>query len=158
MPFHKTFGVDLGTSMVKIYSCQQDTILTEKNMIAIRNGKQILAAGNDAYEIFEKNPSNVSVITPMTFGKIADINHTEMVLHSLLEKAGAGTVFGNTLYLAVPADLSEIEKRAYYTIGNSNRKNKIYMVDKTIADAVALGIPIKKTKGSMVVNIGAQSC
>ena len=158
MPFHKTFGVDLGTSMVKIYSCQQDTILTEKNMIAIRNGKQILAAGNDAYEIFEKNPSNVSVITPMTFGKIADINHTEMVLHSLLEKAGAGTVFGNTLYLAVPADLSEIEKRAYYTIGNSNRKNKIYMVDKTIADAVALGIPINKTKGSMVVNIGAQSC
>lgn len=110
MPFHKTFGVDLGTSMVKIYSCQQDTILTEKNMIAIRNGKQILATGNDAYEIFEKNPSNVSVITPMTFGKIADINHTEMVLHSLLEKAGAGTVFGNTLYLAVPADLSEDRK------------------------------------------------
>ena len=23
MPFDKTFGVDLGTSMVKIYSCQQ---------------------------------------------------------------------------------------------------------------------------------------
>ncbi len=80
---------------------------------------------NDAaHQIFEKNPSNVSVITPMTFGKIGDINHTEMVLHSLLEKAGAGTVFGNTLYLAVPADLSEIEKRAYYTIGNSSRKNK----------------------------------
>lgn len=31
------------------------------------------------------------------------------------------------------------------------------MVDKTIADAVALGIPINNTKGSMIVNIGAQS-
>lgn len=158
MPFHKTFGVDLGTSMVKIYSDHQDTILAEKNMIAIRNGNQILAVGNEAYEIFEKNPSNVSVITPMAYGKIADINHTEMVLHELLVKAGAGSAFGNTLYLAVPADLSEIEKRAYYTIGNSKRKNKIYMVDKTIADAVALGLPINKTKGSMIVNIGAQSC
>ena len=55
MPLHKTFGVDLGTSTVKIYSQDQDTILTEKNMIAIRNQKQILAVGNEAYGIFEKN-------------------------------------------------------------------------------------------------------
>ncbi|MGN0398928.1 MAG: rod shape-determining protein [Blautia sp.] len=157
MPFHKTFGIDLGTSMVKIYSCQNDTILKEKNMIAIRNESQILASGNDAFEIFEKNPSNVSVITPMAFGKVANVNYTELVLHSLLEKAGAGSVFGNTLYLAVPADLSEIEKRAYYTIGNSKRKNKIYMIEKPIADAVALGIPINHTKGTMIVNMGAQS-
>lgn len=54
MPFHKTFGVDLGTSDVKLYSLEQDTIITEKNMIAVRNQNQILAVGNDAYEIFEK--------------------------------------------------------------------------------------------------------
>ena len=97
------------------------------------------------------------MISPMAFGKIADVTHTEMVLQALLEKSSAGGKFGNTLYLAVPSDLSEIEQRAYYTIGNSNRKNKIYMVNKTIADAVALGIPITHTKGSMIVNIGAQS-
>lgn len=157
MPLHKTFGVDLGTSTVKLYSQEQDAIITERNMIAIRNRNQILAVGNEAYGIFEKNPSNVSVISPMAYGKIADVNHTEMVLQALLGKINAGSVLGNNLYLAVPTDLSEIEQRAYYTIGNSNRKNKIYMVDKTIADAVALGIPINHTKGSMVVNIGAQS-
>ena len=80
MPLHKAFGVDLGSSAVKIYSQHQDTIIAEKNMIAIRNQDQILAVGNDAYEIFEKNPSNVSVISPVLGGKIADINHTEMVL------------------------------------------------------------------------------
>lgn len=157
MPLHKTFGVDLGTSTVKLYSQDQDTIVTEKNMIAIRNQNQILAVGDEAYRIFEKNPSNVSVISPMAYGKIADVTHTEMVLQALLEKINAGGVFANNLYLAVPSDLSEIEQRAYYTIGNSNRKNKIYMVNKTIADAVALGIPINNTKGSMIVNIGAQS-
>ena len=157
MLLHKTFGVDLGTSTVKIYSQDNDTIITEKNMIAIRNQNQILAVGNEAYKIFEKNPSNVSVISPMAYGKIADVNHTEMVLQALLEKINAGGLFNNNLYLAVPSDLAEIEQRAYYTIGNSNRKNKIYMVNKTIADAVALGIPINNTKGSMIVNIGAQS-
>lgn len=157
MLLHKTFGVDLGTSTVKIYSQDNDTIITEKNMIAIRNQNQILAVGNEAYKIFEKNPSNVSVISPMSYGKIADINHAEMVLQALLEKLNAGGLFNNDLYLAVPSDLSEIEQRAYYTIGNSNRKNKIYMVDKIIADAMALGIPINHTKGSMIVNIGAKS-
>lgn len=157
MPLHKAFGVDLGSSMVKIYSQSQDTIIAEKNMIAVRNQNQVLAVGNDAYEIFEKNPSNVSVISPVLGGKIADIHHTEMVLQALLKKADAQALLGCSLYLAIPSDLSEIDKRAYYTIGNSNRKNKVYMVDKTIADAVALGIPILHTKGSMVVNIGAQS-
>ena len=157
MPLHKAFGVDLGSSAVKIYSQHQDTIIAEKNMIAIRNQDQILAVGNDAYEIFEKNPSNVSVISPVLGGKIADINHTEMVLKALLEKTDAQALLGYSLYLAIPSDLSEIDRRAYYTIGNSNRKNKIYMVDKTIADAVALGIPILHTKGTMIVNMGAQS-
>lgn len=54
MLLHKTFGVDLGTSTVKIYSQDNDTIITEKNMIAIRNQNQILAVGNEAYKIFEK--------------------------------------------------------------------------------------------------------
>lgn len=157
MPLHRTFGVDLGTSTVKIYSQDQDTIITEKNMIAIRGRNQVLAVGNQAYGIYEKNPKNVSVISPMAYGKIADITHMEMILQALLKSISGESVLSNNLYLAVPADISEIEQRAYYTIGNSNRKSKVYIVNKTIADAVALGIPINNTKGSMIVNIGAQS-
>ena len=157
MPLHKAFGVDLGSSSMKIYAQEQDTIITEKNMIAIRDQDQVLAVGNKAYEIFEKNPSNVSVISPVLCGKIADINCTEMVLKALLENINAGTLLGHILYLTIPSDLSEIDRSAYYTIENSNRKNKVYMVDKTIADAVGLGIPILHTKGTMIVDIGAQS-
>ena len=78
----------------------------------------------------------------MAYGKIADVNHTEMVLQALLDKINAGSVFSNSLYLAVPSDLSEIEQRAYYTIGNSNRKNKIYMVTKPSPMRWPLGFPL----------------
>ena len=66
--------------------------------------------GDDAYEMYEKAPSNIYVESPMSFGKIANINHTEIVLQTLLQRAEHASLLGNTLFLTVPADMSEIEK------------------------------------------------
>ena len=44
----RVYGVDLGTSSVKIYSLSKNKKYMQKNMVAIRNGRQIIAVGNDA--------------------------------------------------------------------------------------------------------------
>ena len=62
------FGIDLGTSEIKIYSLSDDSILIEKNMIAIENKKNVFAYGNSAYEMFEKAPSNIQISHPLTCG------------------------------------------------------------------------------------------
>ena len=72
------YGIDPGSSIVKIYSRQSDEIIKEKNMIAIRNREDILAAGNEAYEMFEKNPANVTVSSPMSGGMIANISYLRL--------------------------------------------------------------------------------
>ena len=41
--------------------------------------------------------------------------------------------------------------------GHWLRKNRVYMVEAPIADAIAMGVDLKNNEGSMVVNIGAQS-
>ena len=153
------YGIDLGSSTVKIYSVKKDEILIEKNMIAIRNGEDVLAVGNDAYEMYEKAPHNIQVTPTMSYGMIANIMNVEIVLHMLLRKINRRIGRKPILYFAVPTDMSEIEKRAYYTIAGLGdlRKSKVFLVEKPIADAVALGIPIMKTKGSMLVNIGGES-
>lgn len=151
------YGIDPGSSIVKIYSRQSDEIIKEKNMIAIRNREDILAAGNEAYEMFEKNPANVTVSSPMSGGMIANISYLEIMLHYLLRRTGRRVGRHPVIYFAVPVDMTEIEKRAYYSVAHSGqlRKSKVLLVEKPIADALALGIPINKTKGSMIVNIGA---
>lgn len=50
------YGIDLGTSNIKIYSLSDDSVMMEKNMIAIENKKNIFAYGNSAYEMYEKPP------------------------------------------------------------------------------------------------------
>ena len=159
MQIHNTYGIDLGTSTVKIYDLKKDTITKEKNMIAIRNKDQLLAVGNDAYEMHERTPSNIEIITPMSNGRIANVLMVEAVLHTLLCRCGSRIGYRPELYFSAPSGMTEIEKRSYYAIAHRGRlKNcRMYLVDKPIADALALGIPINKTKGSMIVNIGAQS-
>ena len=60
MLFRNNYGVDLGSSSVKVYSFFRNKTYIEKNMVAYR-GRRILAIGNEAYEMFEKSPSDISV-------------------------------------------------------------------------------------------------
>lgn len=153
------FGVDLGTSSVKIYSQKKNEIKIEKNMIAIRNKNEVLAIGDDAYEMFEKAPANIDVSYPVVYGKIANLNHVEIVLHSLLYEIERNVGRGSVIYFSVPMNMTEIERRAYYALAHAGiiKNPKVFLVDRPICDAIALGIPINRTKGAMIVNLGAQS-
>ena len=48
--------------------------------------------------------------------------------------------------------MTAVEKRAYYHVANGHwlRKNRVYMVEAPIADALALGITLEDNPGSMV--------
>ena len=48
------YGVDIGTSNFKMCCKDKDKIINEKNIIAIANKKDILAFGDEAYEMYEK--------------------------------------------------------------------------------------------------------
>ena len=65
------YGIDIGTSNFKMCCKEKDTILNEKNIIAIANKKDLLAFGDEAYEMYEKAPENIDVSFPVKFGVIA---------------------------------------------------------------------------------------
>ena len=153
------FGIDLGSDLIKIYNARKNTLLKEKNMIAVMDRDTYLAVGNSAYEMYEKNPKNVRVLIPMSEGMIADINSLEIILYSLLKKSSPHLSKSPELFFAVPTDMTQIEKRAYYMLTRNGafQDCRVFLINRPIADAIALGISIKNTKGEMVVNIGAQS-
>ena len=140
------YGIDLGSNMIKIYSQNSNEILKEKNMIAIRNKDTVLAVGDEAYEIYEKNPTNVKVSSPMLNGMIANISHLEIMLQLLLDKTERSVGRHPVIYFAVPVDMTEIEKRAYYSIAQTGRlrKSKVLLVERPIADALSLTMEEKE--------------
>lgn len=127
-------------------------------MIASR-GRKIIAVGNDAYEMFEKNPSNVVVNSPMAFGMIGNLELEEITLFSMLRRIDKLLRISSDIYFSVPLDMTAMEKRSYFHVVNGHwlRKNRVFMVEAPIADAIALGIELEENEGCMLVNIGAQS-
>lgn len=78
------FGIDFGTSNIKIYNGITRTTLNEKNIIAIKNKDILFEIGDEAYKMYEKAPENIQVIFPIKYGIIADLKSMKMLFGTVL--------------------------------------------------------------------------
>lgn len=150
------FGIDLGTNNIKIYKRADDTVMVEKNMIAIENKKTFFAYGDSAFEMYEKAPGNIVASYPVCNGVIADIKNMESLLKYFITDLSDGSIKPSEYYVAVPTDVTEVEKRAFYDlIKDANVKaKKIMVVEKAVADGLGLDIDVKNSQGVLIVNVG----
>ena len=155
MLFNNFYGVDLGSNTVRIYSGLKNQTFTDRNIVAAR-GHEIIACGDEAYEIMGKEPAEIMVKSPMSSGMIAELELQEIVLFRMLEEHGMMTPLVRNFCFAVPSGMTAVEKRAYYYVVNGHwlRQNRVYMVERPFADALSLGIQIEKNVGTAIVNIG----
>lgn len=153
---NNAFGIDLGTSNIKIYNKAEDAILVEKNMIAIENKKNLFAYGDSAFEMYEKAPSNIHISYPLSNGVIADIKNMELLIKYFINDLTKGNIKSADYYIAVPSDITEVEKRAFYDLIKDAgvKAKKIYVVEKAVADGLGMDIDVKNSQGVLVVNVG----
>ena len=156
----RAFGIDFGTSTIKIYRKGQGIVLDERNIIAISNKKNVFAAGNEAFEMYEKAPASINVTYPVKNGVIADVANMMELLGYFMKSLGGGKKLGAADYVvATPTDITEVERRSFYDlIASSNLKvGHIKIVEKPIADAVGAGLNVMTARGVMIVDIGADT-
>lgn len=153
---NNAFGIDLGTCNIKIYNRSEDDVFVEKNMIAIENKRTLFAYGNSAFEMYEKAPSNISISYPLSNGVIADIQNMESLIKYFMGDLMKGNVKPADYYIAVPWDVTEVEKRAFKDLIKESgvKARKVMVVDKAVADGLGLGIDVKNAQGVLVVNVG----
>ena len=156
---NNAFGIDLGTNNIKIYNKSDDSISIEKNMIAIENKKVLFAYGNSAFEMYEKAPSNIHISYPLSNGVIADIKNMVTLVRYFIADLQKGNSRPADFLIAVPTDVTEVEKRAFYDlIKDANVKaKKIMVVEKAVADGLGMDIDVKNSHGVLVVNVGYET-
>lgn len=153
-----TYGLDLGSYEIKVYDKKKDTIWKAKDVIAIANGREIFAIGDDAYAMYEKTPDNIEVVFPMKGGVISKFNNMQFLLQGLL-KGERQSARGSEYVIAVPTDVTEVEKKAFFdlVIHSTARAKEVNIVERAIADAIGMDLDVKDTKGFLIANFGGET-
>lgn len=157
----KTYGIDFGTSTIKVYKKGQGIVLHERNVVStVGKEKKTVAIGEEAYEMFEKVPPSINVSFPVSHGIIAEIADMISLCDFMISKiSGKKKLKGFEFYIAVPADIKEVEKKAYARTVTEGacKPRKVILIEKPIADAYGLGLDVEKAGGILIVNIGADT-
>ncbi|MBQ9867154.1 MAG: rod shape-determining protein [Lachnospiraceae bacterium] len=150
------YGIDLGSSNIKIYNASDDTYFMEKNMIAIKGRDNLFAYGDSAFDMYEKAPEDITVSYPVVNGVIADINNMNTLVHYFIGDMCKGGIRPADYYIAVPTDVTEVERRAFLDlVRDSNVKpRRIFVVEKALADGLGMEIDVKTSRGVLIVDVG----
>ncbi|MCI8862291.1 MAG: rod shape-determining protein [Lachnospiraceae bacterium] len=152
----QSFGCDFGTSSIKIYSKEGDTIFCERNMVAIEEKKGMIAYGDEAFDMHEKAPANIEVLYPMSYGTVASITYMQEFLRAFLESHTKGNLKGAEFLVALPTD---VQDRVFTTLvqGTGLKSKNIQLIDKPVAAGLGLGLDVTQAQGVMLVDVGADT-
>ena len=153
------YGIDMGTGNLKIYARGSGEVIHQKNTIAIIEGNQMYAYGDEAYSMYEKAPETIEVSFPIIGGVIADFDNMQTMLLEVLDRKVKAKLKGADIVIAVPTDITEVEKKAFFDMfAKTKIKAKtIKLCEKPLADALGMGIDVSEPTGVMVVDLGADT-
>ena len=109
--------------------------------------------------MYEKAPESINVVFPVVAGVIADYNFLQRMIFDFLESKMKAKSKNAEFIVAVPTDITDVEKRAFYELfyKSKSRPKNVLLCEKPIADAVGLGIDVNEPTGVMIVDMGADT-
>ena len=105
--------------------------------------------------MYEKAPDNIQVVFPMKNGVIAHFDDMQYLLGNLL-KTDRQFTRGSEYVIAVPTDVTEVEKKAFYdlVLHSEAKAKSVRIVERGLADAIGFGADIMNEKGLFIANFG----
>ena len=109
--------------------------------------------------MYEKAPESINVVFPLASGVIADYNFLQTMIFEFIEKRMKGKTKNAEFLVAVPTDITDVEKRAFFELfyKSKTRPKNVMLCEKPLADAVGLGLDVNEPTGVMIVDMGADT-
>ena len=154
-------GIDLGSANVTICLENEGIVLREPSyVLTLRDDiDEVLAVGRDARQMLGRTPKDVTLISPVMDGSIADIDLATLLLRSLAEKAlgKRRALEKNRLVVSMPTGITRVEHSAIESAVRGAGAKRAALIRSSIAAALGAGMSIEEARGSMVVLIGGST-
>lgn len=170
--FSWDIGIDLGTSNTLIYLREKGVVLNEPTMIARLKKKQYsglnapkskliqpVAYGFKAKQMWNREPNQLEVISPLRNGIVSDMEALEKLLDYYLKliyeiPSKYPKLFKPRVIVSVPVTITEVQKRAVKTVMMIAGAREVILVEGLVLASLGIGLTIEKSDAAMVVDIG----
>ncbi len=154
-----SMAIDMGSASTIVSVHGRDVMLDEPSLVAVNElTNEIIAFGQEAYDMQGREARDITVIAPLVGGVIADFERTKQMLAHFVLKARSG--FSHVTRSAVMSIISEVthvEQRALLNAAENAHIGKVYMMEEGLAAAFGAGVNAKDKRASAVVDIGGSS-
>ena len=151
----RDLAIDLGTANTLVYRQSDGIVFNEPTVIALNTQTgDVLAMGDDAWEMIGRTPGNVVAMRPLRHGAITDFDITEHMIKLILRRVGVGRLTRPRVLVCVPSAITEVERRAVKEAAHMAGARDVALVEEPLAAAIGAGLPIHEPVGNLVVDIG----
>ena len=158
--FTQNIAMDLGTANTIIIS-NDKIVVDEPSVVALdRRTDKMIAVGERAKLMYEKENPNIRTVRPLRDGVIADFNACEQMMRGLIKKVNTGRHFFTPslrMVIGVPSGSTEVELRAVRDSAEHAGGRDVYLIFEPMAAAIGIGLDVEAPEGNMVVDIGGGS-
>lgn len=155
--FSKKMGVDLGSVNTRMYIKDRGIVVNQPTLVVVNTRmNQVIAQGFAAKKMLGKAPNYMNIIKPLEHGVITDFEVTEKMLRASIEKIQTSSFFllRAEAIVSVPLDITEVEKKSFEDAVSQAGARKIYLVERPMAAAIGMRLPVSESIGSIVAEIG----
>ena len=159
--FTQEIAMDLGTANTIILN-NGKIVVDEPSVVALdRRTDKMIAVGERAKMMYEKENPNIRTVRPLRDGVIADFNACEQMMRGLIKKVNMGNRFffspSLRMVIGVPSGSTEVELRAVRDSAEHAGGRDVYLIFEPMAAAIGIGIDVEAPEGNMIVDIGGGS-
>ena len=158
--FVQEIAMDLGTANTIIIS-DDKIVVDEPSVVALdRRTDKMIAVGEEAKMMYEKENPGIRTIRPLRDGVIADFTACEQMMRGLIKMVHSGNrLFSPSLkmVIGVPSGSTEVELRAVRDSAEHAGGREVYLIFEPMAAAIGIGLDVLAPEGNMIVDIGGGS-
>src|SRR3954469_8845956 len=151
-----SMAIDIGSTSVIIAVRGRGVVVDEPAVVAVNKlSGEAVAFGREAHDMLGRESRDVSLVSPLIDGVVADFERTQKMLDQFVRRARSGiSHFSRRAVMSVLSGITQVEQRALLAAAESAHIGRVYMVEEGLAAAIGAGVSIEDKNASAVVDIG----
>lgn len=159
LKFAPKLAIDLGTEYTTVVTSYKSRMLREPSIVAWDPvAREVVASGTDIATMPEKERASIQVVHPIVEGVIHDKRLAVPMVRAFLSKALRSKRIGGETVVTVPGDATSMTRKTTREVVQEAGDLLAAIVPRPYVVGMGAGLPLERTRGSMIVDVGAGLC